>query len=349
MAGERGHGLVGRGPLGAWYLAGCGLVAATLWGHLAWFGWGPAALLQVGEVSPARGRIERELGTITLAPTQGHDGKYFYLIARCPWPAAADPELLDGLQDPGYRYARPLYPLLAGLGGTLPPRATVAGLLAVQVLAGGLLVAATVALARRNRLPTLAVAVGLSNPGVYSSAVLLTSDLLAFALALAGLAAWQRGRTGVGVVLFAAAALAKEYYALTPLALAAATARDRPGPAAAVGLLPLLPILAWKAVVAWAVGVGEGAGNFSWPGAGAVAAAPGWTNPYHGALAVALVVVSLAAVVRAGRTVPRWQCLVWGVLGAVTARVVWADPADLLRVVCPAWWFAVWCWWPDRR
>jgi hypothetical protein len=340
------RGLIGRGPLGAWFLLGCGLIAAVLWGHLLYFGWGPAALLQVGEVSPARARIERELGPVRLAPTQGHDGKYFYLVARWPWAVGADPELLDGLQDPGYRYARPLYPLLAGLGGTLSPRATLAGLLAVQVLAGGVLVAATVALARRNGLPTLAVALGLLNPGVYSSAVLLTSDLPAFALALAGLAVWQGGRHGAGVALFAAAALAKEYYALTPLALAAATARDRPKLAAVVGVVPLLPALAWKGFVAWAVGVGEGGGNFSWPGSGAAAVAAEWGNPWHGALAVAVVVVTLAAVLRPGRPVPRWQCAAWGLLGACTSHLVWADPADLLRVACPAWWFAVWGWWP---
>src|SRR5262245_28509127 len=149
-----------RGPLAAWFLAGCGLVAAVQVGYLAERDWDATILLQVGAPSPARRILERELGPVAVSPGQGHDGKYFYLVARHPWFWTADAEQLDGVQDPAYRYGRPLYPLLAGLGGTLPPRATLAGLIAVQVLAGGLFAVALVLLARHNGLPTLAVLLG---------------------------------------------------------------------------------------------------------------------------------------------------------------------------------------------
>jgi hypothetical protein len=335
-----------RGPLAAWFLAGCGLVLATQGVHLAEHDFSPTILLQVGAPSPARARLERELGPVTLAAGQGHDGKYFYLVARNPWFWAADPELLEGLQDPAYRYGRPLYPLLAGLGGVLSPRATLAGLVAVQVLAGGLFAAALVLLARQNGLPALAVLLGLGTPCLYSSAVSLTSDLLALTLSLFGVLLWQRGRLGWCVVLFAASVLAKEYYALTPLALAASSFRERPRAALAVAVLPLVPLALWRLAVASVLGLGHGGGNFAWPGEGILDVAASWANPAAGLLAVLVVVVSLGAVARPGRPLPRWQCLAWGVLGLCTSHLVWFDPADILRVISPAWWYSVWCWYP---
>jgi hypothetical protein len=339
-----------RGPIAAWFLAGCGLTAAALCGYLAARGWDPTALLHVGEDSPCRSLLDRELGGVMVRPGFNHDGKYFYLIARRPWVWSADPETRAGLQDPAYRYGRPLYPMLAGLGGTLPPRTTLAGLIAVQVLAGGVFVAATVALARRNRLPTLAVAVGLLNPGASSSAVLLTSDLLALALCLTGVYLWQTGRTRSSPLVFAAALLAKEYYALTPLALAASLVWQRRwGAALAVGTLPLIPLIAWRLLVLAAVGPGEGAGNLGWPGVGIVEGAAHWDEPALGALAVMVLVAMLAAVVRPSPPLPRWQCVAWGLLGLTASWLVWSEPVNLMRVLAPGWWFAVWCWSPRHQ
>jgi hypothetical protein len=339
---------VRRAPLAAWFLAGCALVAVVQCGYLAERGWDATILLQVGAPSPARAILERELGPVAVAPGQGHDGKYFYLVARHPWFWTADPEVLDGVQDPAYRYGRPLYPMLAGLGGTLPPRATFAGLVAVQLVAGGFYVVALVLLARHNGLPTLAVLVGLATPCIYSSSVLLTSDLLALTLTLLGVYCWQRTRMGVSIALFAAAVLAKEYYALTPLVLAASSVRRHPWAALAVGVLPLLPLLAWRVALASVLGLGEGGGNFAPPGKGILDTAGEWENPALGALGVLLVVASLAAGARASRPLARWQCVVWGLLGLCASYRVWLDPADLLRVISPAWWFAIWCWCPAR-
>jgi hypothetical protein len=255
---------------------------------------------------------------------------------------------LRGLEDPGYRYGRPLYPVLAGLGGSLSPRATLVGLVLVQVLSGGSLVVVLFLLARHNDLPTLAVLIGLANPGIYSSAVLLTSDLLASALVLTGILCWQRGRVRASLVFFTAAILTKEYYALTPLALAGSQfVQDRRWVSLAVGVVPLLPLLGWRLVVLSAVGLGEGGGNFNWPGMGIWAAAQ--EGRHWGPLAitaVVLVILGLAALTRGSAPLPRWQCVTWGLLGVTASRIVWADPADLLRVVSPLWWYVVWCWYP---
>lgn len=338
-----------RATLGAWFALGCGLVVAVQGGYLAERDWDATALLHLGEPCPARTRLERELGPITYAPHLGHDGKYFYLIARYPWFWQADAEVLEGLQDPGYRYARPLYPLLAGLGGTLSPLATLGGLIAVQVVTGGFFAVVLALLARRNDLPPLAVLLGLATPCVYSSSVLLTSDLLALTLSFYGVLFWQRTRLGWSVAIFAAAVLAKEYYALTSLTLAASVVLRHPRAAFALSLGPLVPLVVWKVALAAQLGVGGGGENFTWPGAGILATASHWMNLRLGALGVVLVLVALAAIVRPAQPIPRWQCVVWGTLGLCASERVWIDPADLLRVVSSAWWFAIRAWWPRPR
>lgn len=344
-----------RSPSIAAFLAGCGLVVATQAAYLSVRNGDPTALLQVGPGSPAKGVIERDLGPVYLAPTLGHDGKYFYLMARHPWFPSADPDTLDGLQDPRYRYGRPLYPLVAGLGGTLSPRATLAGLIVVQIVAGGVALAALVCLTRAHHLAAGAVPVGAMNPAVYSSAVLLTSDLPALALVLTGLSAWQRGRRSAAVVLFSAAVLAKEYYALAPFAVAGSLAVRRQWRiAGAVAVLPVLPLLAWKVGVLGGIGAGQGGENFTWPGRGIYETAGSWNDSWPlGALAVGLVAMALAGVRWSRAPMLRWQCSLWGLLALTGSRLVWTDPADLLRVVAPLWWFVLAAWWPttavDRR
>ena len=335
-----------RLPLRAWFAFGALSVAGVLTIHLGWHRWNPTAYFQVGATTPARIPIERDFPNLALESSLGHDGKYSYLLARQPAFWRADDLTLTGLQDPGYRYARPLYPLLGGLGGQLSPWGTLLGLLLVQVLAGGLYSVALVRFARWHRLPTAFVLLNLVNPGIFSSACLLTSDLLAIAL---GLTAWhlvERGRLRYGVALFALALLTKEYYALLPLALAAAFAGQRRWrDALAVAGIPLVPILAWKLALTAVVGLGQGQGNFDWPFAGILQTYANWRveDIPLGLFGVGIVLGTLDAVML--RRLParlRWACLVWGLLGACTSRLVWADPHDLLRAIAPAWWLTSW-------
>jgi hypothetical protein len=340
--------VLARVPLAGWFLVGCGLVAATQTGYLSVRDWNPTAFLQVGPGSPARDLLERDLGPLYLAPVLGHDGKYFYLVARHPWPGKLDATWREAVQDPAYRYGRPLYPLVAGLGGTLSPRGTLAGLIFVQILAGGFYLIAIAGIARHAGLPAWAVAIGAANPAIYSSAVLLTSDLPAAAVVLAGLGCWIRGRVVLGLALFAAAALTKEYYILTPAALALAELiRRQCREAARLVLIPLFLLTAWKLIVRTHLGPAGGGDNFDWPGGGIGAAMPCWEEDWP-LVVLALVVLALAAVAVVRRTpvVPRWQCVAWGLLGLSTAAPVWGDPADALRVLAPLWWFVVWAWWP---
>jgi hypothetical protein len=338
--------VLARVPLTGWFLVGCGLVAATQAGYLSVRDWNPTAFLQVGPGSPARDLLERDLGPLYLAPGLGHDGKYFYLVARHPWPGGLDATWREAVQDPAYRFGRPLYPLVAGLGGTLSPRATLAGLIFVQILAGGCYLIAIAGIARHTGLPGWAVAIGAANPAIYSSAVLLTSDLPAAALVLAGLGCWIRRRVTLGLVLFSAAALSKEYYILTPAALALAELLRRQWrEAARMVLVPLLPLAMWKVIVWTHLGPAGGGENFDWPGDGIRAAMPYWEEGWPlGVLALVVLALAAVAVVRRTPAVPRWQCAAWGLLGLSTASPVWGDPADALRVLAPLWWFVVWAW-----
>ncbi len=338
--------LLHRLPLWVWFVFGALSVAAVLTIHLGWHHWNPTAYLQVGATTPARIPIERDFPELALESSLGHDGKYSYLLARQPAFWRADDLTLTGLQDPGYRYARPLYPLLGGLGGQLSPWGTLVGLLVVQLFAGGLYSVALARFARWHRLPSAFVLLNLANPGISSSACLLTSDLLAIALALTAWQLVERGRLRYGIALFALALLAKEYYVLLPLALAAAFAGQRRWrDALAIAGLPLVPILAWKLALTAAVGLGQGQSNFDRPFAGILQTYSEWPveNIPFGLFGLVIVLGTLDAVML--RRLParlRWACLVWGLLGACTSRLVWADPHDLLRAIAPAWWLTSW-------
>jgi hypothetical protein len=329
---------------------GCGLVAATQAGYLSVRDWNLTAFLQVGPGSPAKDLLERDLGTLHLAPVLGHDGKYFYLVARHPWPSGLDTMWREAVQDPAYRFGRPLYPLVAGFGGTLSPGGTLAGLIFVQILAGGCYLIAIAGIARHAGLPAWVVAIGAANPAIYSSAVLLTSDLPATALVLAGVGCWIRRRVTLGLLLFAAAALTKEYYILTPAALAIAEfSRRQWRELTKLVLVPLLPLAMWKVIVRTHLGPAGGGENFDWTGRGIQAAMPGWEEVWPlGVIALVVLALAAVAVVRRTPAVPRWQCGAWGLLGLSTAAPVWGDPADVLRVLAPLWWFVVWAWWPMR-
>jgi len=337
-----------RLPLWLWFLVGCGLIAGAQLRAISRENWNPTFLMHVGAEAIARGKIERELGNLALSGSLGHDGKYFYLIARSPWFWNADQETFDGVQDVGYRYARPLYPILSGLGGTLSPWGTLTGMIALQILAGGLYAIAMVGLARRNRLHSMVVVLGLCNPGGYMAALLLTSDLLALALVVAGVWAYQAQRSTLALALFMLAGLAKEYFLLTPLALALQLVLNRQWLAAvAYTIIPAIPMLLWKMGLWLTVGLGSGSGNFTWPGMGIIGAAEtNWHDPTTPAMAVALVFFGLLAAVLGFSALPRWQCAFWGALGITASDLVWGDPADLLRVVCPLWWFTLWSAYP---
>lgn len=332
-------------PIIVWFLSGAALIGAAQCAYMLLRGGDVTRLLQVGVDSPSRPLLENELGPMTVVRGLGHDGKYHYLMARQPWFWCADPNTIAVIEDPAYRYGRPLFSILAGFGGILPPRATMAAMIAIQLLSGGLYLSALVWIARTYRLPTSFVVIGMLNPGIYSSAVMLTCDLPALALALTGVVCWQSRRNALAILLYGAAVFTKEYYAIVPLGLAMSLAMQRRPIAFVVGVTPLLPVFLWRFALWQVFGAGSGEGNFSWPGQGFAVAAANWRyDAALGALALFLVALCLIGSVLPVPPLVRWQCFLWAMLALLASRLVWSAPADLFRVLCPAWVFAAWAW-----
>lgn len=199
--------------LGSLFVLGSAVAVIIMLAFSARHG-GSAALLHVGEDSDLRSAIESELGEVPLWDGQGHDGKYSYAVARDPL-SASDSEV----DHPAYRYRRYLYSLLGGGLGTLSPHGTLYGLMAVTALSFGLSVAATASVARELGVGTWSPVVGFLNVGVLGGVLHLTSDVMAFGLAMLGLALWLRDHRAWAVIAFVLAVWSKEVYALVPIAL----------------------------------------------------------------------------------------------------------------------------------
>ena len=157
----------------------------------------------------------------------GYDGQFFLFIALDP--GAAEPYI----DEPPYRYARILYPMLARVTALGRPDAipwTLFGLNLLAVLGGTYLLARL--LARAGASPWFAALFGLA-PGLYFAVSRDLAEPLAYALVAAGIAVFRggRGRLVASASLFGLAGLTRETTIVFPLAFALALAlglRDRP-------------------------------------------------------------------------------------------------------------------------
>jgi hypothetical protein len=324
-----------------WIFFGAMLVATTQVAFCLQHGRSALSLLNTGNEAPARPWIERELGHLPPGQQLGHDGKYFYLVARHPRFWTATPEFLEALQDPGYRYGRPLYPLLAGIGGYLTPLGTLWGLIFWQVTAGAAYGAATSQLVKQLGLRVLSIPLIMLNPALFSSAALLTSDLPALAFALWGVVFCLSGQHRGAIIMFSFAILCKEYYLLIPLMVAFTRCYNREYPKAiryAFG--PVTPWLIWKIALLCHFGRDDGASNFRLDAMGFRNAADQWDS--SGWLLALLVFCEIGVLVvsipfRRGFWV--FLSSPWIALAILTSEKVWNDPADLLRATAPLWVF----------
>ncbi len=158
---------------------------------------------------------------------RGYDGQFFLFIALDP--GQAEPYI----DEPPYRYARILYPMLArvtalGRPGAIPW--TLFGLNLLAVLAGTYALARL--LARAGASPWFATLFALA-PGLYFAVSRDLAEPLAYALVAAGIVVFdrRRGRLLASASLFGLAGLARETTIVFPLAFALALALgldDRP-------------------------------------------------------------------------------------------------------------------------
>jgi hypothetical protein len=318
-----------------------------------------ASLLRVGSRNPLIAQIERELGPVHPRDETGHDGQLFFLIARDPLNAFGTAQRLAEFDNnpPRYRYRRILYPLLAGGFGRFTGRQTLVGMIVLTIVGLGLSAVATADLAHGLNVRGGVVLVAILNLGALLSVMLLTSDALALGLALVGLALIGRRRTGGAVVAFALAVLAKEVYAVVPLAVAAVNMWRRCSRDALVIAMSLLPCVAWTAWV-WAKVpyVPVTVNNLGVPFGGVLESVRLWPALYAAngtQLAAAgfdifvfVLAITLSLIGR--NTLLRSTVVAWLVVAFVSTFLVWSIPTNVARAFAVLWPLS-WLLWAERR
>ncbi len=176
---------------------------------------GLEGLLQVGESSSVRTRIETELDRVPLAAHSGHDGQIYYAIGL----DLTGDEVPDELDHGAYRYRRILLPVMASGFGLLDGYPLLVGLVVIVILSAAIASGTTAAMATRLDRPEWLALVILLNPGVWLSVRLLTADILAMALMQVGLYWFLVGRRSAPLA-FVLSVLAKDVYLVTPAGLA---------------------------------------------------------------------------------------------------------------------------------
>lgn len=293
---------------------------------------GLAGLLHVGEVSDVRARIEAELGEVPLVANTGHDAQIYYAIGLDLRGDAVPDELDHG----GYRYRRILFPALASVFGLFDGEALLMGMIAVTIISTAVVAGATAAIASHfKRSDWFALAVVL-NPGVWLSVRLLTADILAMALMMAGLYYFVTGRRWGAVAMFAVSGLAKDVYLATPGGLAFSRERRRWG----LIVVPALILIGWMTILTVTMGEGfTGRGNLALPFTGVVKAAPVWlSSDAADRMYVLFALVSVAAGLAYGtvfRSWLRWSILGWSLLAVVSSNWVWDLGNNAARAFAP--------------
>lgn len=323
----------------AWFLIGVA-IAVLLQGHqLHSSGQGLAMTLRLGDTSPARSVIEAELGDVPVTRGAGHDGQYYYLVARDPLARGANAGLVD---HGGYRYRRILYPALAGGFGLLGPRPTLVGLSLWAVLGTGLAAAAVFDLS--NTLPTRrwALAGVLANPGIWLSVQLVTADALGLALALWGMALALRRLPILASAVLAAAVLTKEQFLAVALGLAAwYWLEGRRRWAVTVTAVPTAVLILWSSYVTVAIGQGFAPRpNFGIPFVGVTNALMTWQGVHdvvHTALALGGVLVAGATLLLARQAFLTSVTLPWIGLAVFASSLIWGDGNNALRAFAFLW------------
>ena len=333
-------------PRIAWFVAGVIVAAVAQASFASKSEDGLAGLLRVGSENPLLEQIEVELGQLHPTDPLGHDGQISYLVARDPFNRLATAGRMRELDQAPYRYRRILYPMLAGGFGLLPGMATLVGLVMWAALGVGLASGAAADITGRLRLPGWVAPLTLLNLGALLSAVLLTADALALGLGVLGLALAGRKRLGWAAALFALAALTKEAYLLFAWAAAAwLWLSGRRRPAAAMAVLPALPLAGWTLWLAFSAGtVAPGLHHIVAPGLGIVEAVPAWLASQPAAVATVLgagmallVLASLLISALGGDRLLSLCLAAWAVLGLVLSVNVWEVPTNAMRALAPLW------------
>ena len=275
------------------------------------------------------------------------DGQAYATLAQDP--TLSRPQaFVEGAPQAANFGARPLLPYLLFVGslgrpGWIPP-----AFVAIEALAGGLLVVGAAAvlqsMGRRDQ-DRLALAV-LLLPGAQLGLVLLGQDVLALGFALVGLVllAGRRYAPLLAALAFTAAGLTRET-ALIALGLAVLHEWWGRGPRRRdVWLVvPFVAYAGWNEFSAHRLGARSGAGvasNLAWPFTGLVRAAGHW-DPVGGLAVALLLVLVVVSLVRRTDSLLTWLTVGFLAATTISAEAVWHSWQSGVRVSLPVTVFAL--------
>jgi hypothetical protein len=307
-------------------------------------GGNPVILMSFGDqYTPDPGLEElarQEFGDqVALVSYSGHDGKFFYLLARDPLLIHSD-RFAVHLDFPGYRAQRIGFPLLASVGNLAGPIGVVYALLSLNVIAFAVGTWATAGLARSMGASAWW---GLAFPlsvGFVFELLITGSQIWAAALAIAAIWALAEERLPWGVAAMAAAVLCRETALLWAGGAAAYmwVRQDRRREAAAVVGVPLGAAFLWNAYVLFRLGspLWEGPANaLALPLVGFFEAIGGWRSDGAEWL-VAPAILLLTAVVfwQAWKrpSLLSWAAAAYAVVIPFMGEAVWRRFSDFTRV-----------------
>lgn len=324
-----------------------GLIAVILtslyaWRTLADYDYDPTVFIAFGEEEyPSRAYAEQTLGDVHLRPEAGHDGKFFFILANDPF--LVEPHATGAALDrPLYRSQRILYPMIAGIGGLLPPEAITWTMLGANILAMGLGSWAVGRIASHlGGSPWWALAFAL-NVGFISELNIGGAGVVAAAAAFSGIAALMRGRIWLAALAIAAACLSREAMVIVALGSAWWLWREQKHrDALTVLALPIVAVSLWAAYTrlrfGWSSGVTQ-VKEIGIPLGGFVGAIDNWmTDPVGFAAGFAILLLFLLYVRRMARSSTLVGSAFAGfiVLGILFTERVWRSYFDITRAIAP--------------
>ncbi len=306
----------------------------------------PFVIAAIGQDSPVvRTLVESELDRpVVVRPGPGHDGSLFLLQAR-------DPFYLDDItaqtDRPVYRGQRLFYPLLAGLGGSLPLAAIPWVMAMIHVLSFGIGVAATGRLVeRQGHSPWWGLAFAL-NPGVWAGLHIGGAGTLALATGILGVLYTDQRRFGRAAAAFIASVLTREVMLLMVAGTAVQEWRRSGRLNAGLVLWPVAAAAVLAGYLRLQIVSNTDAGvakNLGPPFVGLIEAAPYWVRTPAGLLfalttITALVIVVVVAI-RTTELLPA-ATAPFAVLFVILTAAVANENFDYSRAIAPVYTAAV--------
>lgn len=320
-----------------WFCIGTAAAALLQFAQARTMGGVPEGLLFVGALEPVHEVVLTQLPNAPMSSGLGHDGQIFYAMAL----DLGGVTVPDVMGSAAYRYRRILFPAVASGLGVLDGEALLWGMIVVTALSVGLASGSVGALMPKFGLPAWAPLLVLVNPGMWLSARLLTSDALAFGLALLAVVSFVNRRYRWTVMCLALAALSKETYLAFALGLAgyAWFAGDRKH-ASLLAFGAAAPVAAWWTYIALNLGNPLTSGSTVVPPLlGVLGASRTWTTlaprDLFYLVTTGLGIAAASWLLIRRRHLWTWLVAPWLLIAVVASTAVWQFGNNAIRVFAP--------------